>query len=97
MQRVLPGYIRPQSCIGDIDGGTLSRHLRCRAVTANRPCPESVTVENKSSLIVAAILVVLIGLALWQFYSLAWGDVLRSSYVTGTGGSRGGTSIALTM
>jgi len=39
-------------------------------------------VENKSSLLVALILVVLIGLALWQFYSLAWADVIRISYAT---------------
>jgi hypothetical protein len=54
-------------------------------------------VENKSSLIVAAILVVLIGLSLWQFYSLAWGDVLRSSYATGANRTSGGTSIAQSL
>jgi hypothetical protein len=39
-------------------------------------------VENKSSFVIAVILIVLIGLALWQFYSLAWGEVIRSSYAT---------------
>lgn len=38
-------------------------------------------VENKTSIVVALILVVLIGLALWQFYSLAWADVIRTSYL----------------
>lgn len=47
---------------------------------------ESMTPENKTSLVVAVILIVLIGLALWQFYSLAWGDVIRSSYAIGIDG-----------
>jgi hypothetical protein len=52
--------------------------------------PKSTPVE-KSSFVIAVILIVLIGLALWQFYSLAWGDVTRSSYVIGRDG---GVSLA---
>ena len=37
---------------------------------------------NKSSLVVALILIVLIGLALWQFHSLAWAEVIRTSHAT---------------
>ncbi|MBS0525557.1 MAG: hypothetical protein JSS04_18145 [Proteobacteria bacterium] len=36
--------------------------------------------ENKSFALVLLALVVLIALALWQFYSLAWGDSLSLSY-----------------
>jgi hypothetical protein len=36
----------------------------------------------KSSVIVALILVVLIGVAVWQFYSLARAEVIRTSYAT---------------
>ncbi|HSH99595.1 MAG TPA: hypothetical protein VLA02_03255 [Reyranella sp.] len=42
---------------------------------------------EKASLVIAVILMVLICLALWQFYSLAWGDVIRSSYAIGSDGS----------
>jgi cytochrome oxidase assembly protein ShyY1 len=48
--------------------------------------PESNTVE-KSSFVVAVILIILIGLALWQFYSLAWGEVIRSSYAIDVNGA----------
>jgi cytochrome oxidase assembly protein ShyY1 len=48
--------------------------------------PESMTPETKTSFVVAVILIILIGLALWQFYSLAWGDVIRSSYAIDAGG-----------
>ena len=48
--------------------------------------PKSPPVE-KSSFVVALILIVLICLALWQFYSLAWGEVIRSSYAIGSDGS----------
>jgi hypothetical protein len=51
---------------------------------------ERMTSENKTSLVVAVILIVLIGLALWQFYSLAWGEVLRSA-----GGFGGEADVAL--
>jgi cytochrome oxidase assembly protein ShyY1 len=37
-------------------------------------------VENKSFALIVLTLVVLIVLALWQFYSLAWGDSLSLSY-----------------
>ena len=53
------------------------------------------TPENKTSFVVAVILIVLIGLALWQFYSLAWGDVIRSSYAIGS--DVGGPSIAASL
>ena len=36
--------------------------------------------ENKSFLLIVVTLVLLIMLALWQFYSLAWGDSLSLSY-----------------
>ncbi len=36
--------------------------------------------ENKSFILIALTLVVLIMVALWQFYSLAWGDSLSLSY-----------------
>lgn len=48
--------------------------------------PDAMTPENKTSLVVAVILIVLIGLALWQFYALAWGDVIRSSHAIGSDG-----------
>jgi len=41
--------------------------------------PENV-VENKTFVLILLTLVVLIALALWQFYSLAWGDSLSLSY-----------------
>jgi hypothetical protein len=37
-------------------------------------------VENKSFALIVLTLVVLIALAMWQFYSLAWGDSLSLSY-----------------
>jgi hypothetical protein len=37
-------------------------------------------VENRSFLLITLTLVVLIVVALWQFYSLAWGDSLSLSY-----------------
>jgi hypothetical protein len=37
-------------------------------------------VENKSFILIVLTLVVLIMVALWQFYSLAWGDSLSLSY-----------------
>ena len=33
--------------------------------------------------VVLLTLVVLIGIAVWQFYSLAWGDGLNGGYVVG--------------
>ncbi len=36
--------------------------------------------ENKSFALIVLMLIVLIILALWQFYSLAWGDRLSLSY-----------------
>ena len=36
--------------------------------------------ENKTFVLILLTLVVLIALALWQFYSLAWGDSLSLSY-----------------
>lgn len=36
--------------------------------------------ENKSFILIVLTLVVLIMVALWQFYSLAWGDSLSLSY-----------------
>jgi len=42
---------------------------------------------EKSAFVVAAILIILICLAVWQFYSLAWGDVIQSSYAIGSDGS----------
>jgi high-affinity Fe2+/Pb2+ permease len=50
--------------------------------------------ENKTSFVVAVILLILIGLALWQFYSLAWGEVIRSSYAIGIDG---GISLAAAL
>jgi hypothetical protein len=37
-------------------------------------------VENKSFLLIVVTLILLIVVALWQFYSLAWGDSLSLSY-----------------
>jgi hypothetical protein len=42
--------------------------------------PAENVVENKSFALIVLTLVVLIMLALWQFYSLAWGDSLSLSY-----------------
>ena len=36
--------------------------------------------ENKSFFLIVLTLVVLIALAMWQFYSLAWGDSASLSY-----------------
>ena len=36
--------------------------------------------ENKSFVLIVLTLVVLIALAMWQFYSLAWGDSAALSY-----------------
>ena len=36
--------------------------------------------ENKSFVLIVLTLIVLIALAMWQFYSLAWGDRLSLSY-----------------
>ena len=36
--------------------------------------------DNKPFVIIVAALVVLIALALWQFYSLAWGEGISTSY-----------------
>jgi hypothetical protein len=49
--------------------------------------PSKSTPVEKSAFVVAVILIVLICLALWQFYSLAWADVVRSSYAIGSDGS----------
>ena len=40
--------------------------------------------ENKSFLLIVLTLVVLIVVALWQFYSLAWGDGVSLSYHVGS-------------
>ncbi|HYD04775.1 MAG TPA: hypothetical protein VEC60_03575 [Reyranella sp.] len=37
---------------------------------------EIAPVENKPFVVIVLALILLIGVALWQFYSLAWGDVL---------------------
>jgi hypothetical protein len=42
--------------------------------------PRENVVENKSFILIVLTLVVLIMVALWQFYSLAWGDSLSLSY-----------------
>jgi hypothetical protein len=36
--------------------------------------------ENRAFVMIAFTLVLLIALALWQFYSLAWADVVGSSH-----------------
>jgi len=36
--------------------------------------------DNKPFALLVLALVVLIALAVWQFYSLAWGDALSTSY-----------------
>ena len=36
--------------------------------------------DNKPFALLVLVLIVLIALALWQFYSLAWGEVLSTSY-----------------
>ena len=36
--------------------------------------------ENKPFALAVVLLVMLIALALWQFYSLAWGDAMSTSY-----------------
>jgi hypothetical protein len=48
----------------------LLRHLRYRAKVQN----------NKSFFLIVLTLVLLIAIALWQFYSLAWGDSASLSY-----------------
>ena len=45
--------------------------------------------DNKPFALAVLALVVLIALALWQFYSLAWGDVMNSTHYV-----RGATSVA---
>jgi hypothetical protein len=52
-------------------------------ISPSRPCRDIcvvAVVENKSFLLILLTLVVLIVVALWQFYSLAWGDSLSLSY-----------------
>jgi hypothetical protein len=53
--------------------------VSCRAKKRTRYPPKNV-VENKSFALIVLTLVVLIALAMWQFYSLAWGDSLSLSY-----------------
>ena len=53
------------------------------AISPAGPCCDICVVaivENKSFLLIVVTLVLLIMLALWQFYSLAWGDSLSLSY-----------------
>jgi len=45
--------------------------------------------SNRPFLLLVLALVVLIAVAVWQFYSLAWGDVVGSSLLT-----RGAPSMA---
>src|SRR5690242_13911339 len=42
--------------------------------------PPETVVENKSFILIVLTLIVLIVVALWQFYSLAWGDGPSQSY-----------------
>ena len=63
------GYRPAKSCIGHIVDETLPRHLRYRA-----------KVQNKSFILIVLTLVLLIAIALWQFYSLAWADGSSFSY-----------------
>ncbi len=61
-----------QSCIAHIVDATFARHLRCPRV------------ENKPFVLIVLALAVLIAVAIWQFYSLAWGSnasSLRSLHV----------------
>ena len=48
--------------------------------TFRATCALSWPMENKPFAIVVLALIVLLALALWQFYSLAWGDVASMSY-----------------
>lgn len=70
MHRSCPRYRPVESCIAHIVAGTFERHVRCPAV------------DNKPFALIVLALVVLIALAVWQFYSLAWGDVANTSRYT---------------
>jgi hypothetical protein len=70
-----PGYAE---VVGDTD-----RPEVVSPISSKRPfrdiCVVAV-VENRSFVLILLTLVVLIAVALWQFYSLAWGDSLSLSY-----------------
>jgi hypothetical protein len=46
-------------------------------------------VDNKPFALAVLALIVLIALAVWQFYSLAWGDGLATTQDRGGGAPRG--------
>lgn len=52
----------------------------CVVGRRNESTPLENAVETKSFVLILLTLVVLIAVALWQFYSLAWGDSLSLSY-----------------
>lgn len=52
-------------------------------VVRQRSPENAVIMENRIFVLIVATLVVLIALAAWQFYSLAWGDIISSANMSG--------------